>query len=129
MNITWASSSLLAFLLAFACRVHAQTPPQDATRDLGHTSWQLVKFQGSDDQTLTPDDPAKYTIAFDTDRGLSVRIDCNRRHGTWKSAGPNQLDFDPLALTERRPSVARRHPVLLRCCEPAVQTKAACQRD
>lgn len=101
MNITWASTStsLLALLLAFAGRLHGQTPPQNATRDLGGTSWQLVKFQGSDDKTMTPDDPAKYTIAFETDRGLSVRIDCNRGHGTWKSAGPNQLEFGPLALT------------------------------
>jgi len=31
---------------------------------LSGTSWQLVKFQGSDDTTLTPDDRSKYTIAF-----------------------------------------------------------------
>lgn len=66
---------------------------------LGGTSWQLVKFQGSDDQTLIPDDKAKYTIAFDANGGVSVRIDCNRGRGTWKSSGANQLEFGPLALT------------------------------
>jgi para-nitrobenzyl esterase len=48
---------------------------------------------------LTPDDPAKYTIAFGTDGGVSARIDCNRGRGSWKSSGPNQLHLGPLALT------------------------------
>jgi para-nitrobenzyl esterase len=30
---------------------------------------------------------------------VSVRIDCNRGRGTWDSAGKNQLQFGPLALT------------------------------
>jgi membrane-bound inhibitor of C-type lysozyme len=74
-------------------------PPQNAAASLGGTSWQLVRFQGSDDKLLTPDDPAKYTIAFGTDGSVSARIDCNRGRGTWKSSGPNQLQFGPLALT------------------------------
>jgi heat shock protein HslJ len=48
---------------------------------------------------LRPDDKAKYTIAFGTDGRLSARIDCNRGNGTWKSSGPPQLEFGPLALT------------------------------
>lgn len=74
-------------------------PQQNAAAGLGGTSWQLVRFQGSDDKLLTPDDPAKYTIAFGTDGSVSARIDCNRGRGTWKSSGPNQLQFGPLALT------------------------------
>jgi para-nitrobenzyl esterase len=31
-----------------------------------------------------------------------VRIDCNRGRGTWKSSGPNQLQFGPLALTRAK---------------------------
>jgi heat shock protein HslJ len=73
--------------------------PQNTAGDLGGTTWQLVKFQGGDDAILTPDDRAKYTVAFGTDGQVSVRIDCNRGHGTWKSAGPGQLQFGPLALT------------------------------
>jgi para-nitrobenzyl esterase len=76
-----------------------QPPEHDAAVDLGGTSWQLVKFQGSDDTTLTPDDKAKYTIAFGSDGRVSARIDCNRGVGTWKSSGPNQLQFGRLALT------------------------------
>ncbi|HST09012.1 MAG TPA: META domain-containing protein [Terriglobales bacterium] len=66
--------------------------------DLAGTTWQLVKFQGGDDKTLTPTDKSKYTMAFEKD-SVSVRIDCNRGHGSWKSAGPNQLEFGPMALT------------------------------
>jgi heat shock protein HslJ len=76
-----------------------ETDSQNAQAGLGGTSWQLVKFQGGDETTLTPDDPAKYTIAFEPDGRLSARIDCNRGMGTWKSSAPPQLEFGPLALT------------------------------
>jgi len=91
-------SCLAASLLAVVGHVCAQTAPQAAVT-LSGTSWQLVKFQSSDDKTLTPADGAKYTIVFDNNGGISVRIDCNRGHGTWKSDLPNQLQFGPLALT------------------------------
>jgi heat shock protein HslJ len=71
----------------------------DTTVNLAGTSWRLVKFQGGDGLTLTPDDKAKYTIAFGTDGRLNARIDCNRGNGTWKSSGPPQLEFGPLVLT------------------------------
>lgn len=70
-----------------------------AANELGGTAWQLVQFQGGDDTTLTPDDTAKYTIAFNADGGFSARIDCNRGRGTWASDGPNQLQFGAMALT------------------------------
>src|SRR5262245_36829780 len=86
-------------LLLAACGAFDQTSLQGASPNLGGTSWQLVKFQNSDDKTLTPDDKAKYTIAFATDGRVSARVDCNRGVGTWKSSGANQLQFGPLALT------------------------------
>ena len=94
-------SALLAglILLLPACSAFSQLPSQSEAPSLGGTAWQLVKFQRSDDTTLTPDDKMKYTIAFADDGGLSVRIDCNRGRGTWKSSGPNQLQFGQLALT------------------------------
>ncbi|GAB4241909.1 MAG: carboxylesterase family protein [Elainellaceae cyanobacterium] len=70
-----------------------------AASDLGGTSWQLVQFQSGDGTVLTPDHGSKYTIAFQADGGLNVRIDCNRGRGTWISSEPNQLQFGPLALT------------------------------
>ncbi len=73
--------------------------PPSTPHELTGTSWQLVKFQGSDDTTLTPDDRTKYTMAFGAGWRLTARIDCNRGSGSWKSSGPNQLQFGPLALT------------------------------
>ena len=90
---------LAALVLPIACSVRTPAPPQNGGAGLGGTSWQLIKFQSSDDKMLTPDDPAKYTIAFGTDGNVSARIDCNRGRGSWKSSGPNQLQFGPLALT------------------------------
>src|SRR5262245_14599682 len=74
----------------------AKGAPRDT---LGGTSWQLVKFEGGDETVLTPDDGAKYTLEFGTDGSLAARIDCNRGRGTWTSAGPNQLELGPMALT------------------------------
>jgi heat shock protein HslJ len=91
--------SLAVLLACVSSNVCAQATPQVTTASLSGTSWQLVKFQGSDDKTLMPGEKTKYTIAFGSDGGVSVRIDCNRGHGTWKSAGLNQLQFGPLALT------------------------------
>jgi para-nitrobenzyl esterase len=66
------------------------------------TTWQLVRFQGGDDRTLTPDDPAKYTIEFTTGGILLARIDCNRGRSSWKVTLPSQLEFGPLALTRAK---------------------------
>jgi heat shock protein HslJ/membrane-bound inhibitor of C-type lysozyme len=77
----------------------AQTPSQNAARDLGGATWQLVKFQGGDDKVLTPDDKTKYTLAFQADGRVSARIDCNRGSGKWMSSGPNQIEFGPMAMT------------------------------
>lgn len=88
-----------ALLLIAACSTSAQPPPSGVPPGLGGTSWRLVKFQGSDDTTLTPDDKPKYTIAFNQDGSLTARIDCNRGRGSWKSSGPNQVELGPMALT------------------------------
>lgn len=93
------STLCAALLLASLSSARAQSTPLNIARDLRNTSWQLVKFQGSDDTTLTPSDKANYTIAFQNDGTVNARIDCNRGHSTWKSTGPNQLTLGPLALT------------------------------
>jgi para-nitrobenzyl esterase len=90
---------LAALLLLFGCSPHAATPPPSGPALLGGTSWQLVKFQSSDETIVLPDVRAKYTIAFARDGVLSLRVDCNRGRGTWMSAGPNQLQFGRLALS------------------------------
>jgi para-nitrobenzyl esterase len=83
-------------------RVERAIERQAASRvasELAATAWQLVKFEGGDGTFLAPDDKAKYTLAFEADGRVSVRIDCNRGRGNWQSPGPKQLTFGPLALT------------------------------
>ena len=82
VKIIWVAPLLLVMLLpALACNTSAQASSQNAAEDLRGTSWQLVKFQRSDEQTLAPDDKSKYTIAFGIDSQVNVRIDCNRGRG------------------------------------------------
>ena len=85
---------------AFTAPAQASLPPN--TPRLEGTPWKLVKFQGSDDTTLTPDDGARYTIEFGVDGLVTARVDCNRGRGSWKSSGSNQLQVGPLTLTRAR---------------------------
>ena len=89
-------AALLGLLIGSA---PAQTPPKKTTKNLAGTTWRLAHFVGRGGPTLSPVDKAKYTVAFGKDGIVNVRIDCNRGHGTWKSPGPNRLEFGPLALT------------------------------
>ena len=83
--------------------IQAQPPAAKKNESgLAGTSWQLVRIQYMDDKVLTPDDPAKYTLAFGTDGRVSMRIDCNRATGGWKSPGKTQLLIGPLAVTRAR---------------------------
>jgi uncharacterized lipoprotein YbaY/heat shock protein HslJ len=95
----FGAALLTMLLLGLISTGWCQEAQQKTARNLAGTSWQLVQFQGGDDKTLTPADRTKYTIAFDEGGGVSVRIDCNRGRGTWKSSGGSQLEFGPLALT------------------------------
>ena len=63
------------------------------------TAWQLVRFQGGDDTVRTPADRADYTLELGADGRVAVRFDCNRGSGTWKSSGPSQIEFGPMAMT------------------------------
>src|SRR4051812_40365341 len=71
-------------------------------------SWQLVKFQGGG-KIVAPDDPAKYLVAFLADGGVNARFDCNRARGTWKSSGPNQVQFGSLTLTRSKCAAGSLH--------------------
>jgi heat shock protein HslJ len=82
---------------AFTAGAQAATQPNPSS--LEGTRWQLVKFQGGDGTTVTPDDRAKYTIEFAAAGRLNGRVDCNQGRGTWMSAGTKQLEFGPLVLT------------------------------
>ena len=66
---------------------------------LSGTSWQLVKFQGPDERTFTPDDKSKYTITFGSNGRVVARVDCNRANSTWKATGNSQLQFGSWSRT------------------------------
>lgn len=87
-----------ALVAGDAAPAHAQAG--NSSHPLAGTSWQLVRFQGSDDTVLTPDDRTRYTLTFDpTGNGVAMRVDCNRGRGTWTASGPSGLQFGPMALT------------------------------
>jgi para-nitrobenzyl esterase len=103
---TFLAGALLAGVMLGGCERTA-APPADppsaatpaSTTSLAGTSWQLLRFTGSDGKPLEPDDPSKYTLSFEPGGGVIARIDCNRGHATWKSEAANQLALGPLALT------------------------------
>ena len=68
--------------------------------ELAGTEWRLVQIMGMDDSTHTPDDPARYTLAFGADGMASILADCNRGSGSWTSESPSQLRFGPVAATQ-----------------------------
>jgi heat shock protein HslJ len=91
-----------------------RAPGASPSSGLAGTSWQLVRFESSDDTTLTPDDGAKYTIEFAADGVLAARFDCNSGRGTWKSSGPSQIAFGPLTLTRKQCAPGSLHDQIVR---------------
>src|SRR5262245_38317203 len=70
-----------------------------ASDPLTGTSWQLVRFQGGDGRVQMPVDRSQYSLSFREKNNVVARIDCNRGTGSWKSAGPGQIEFGPMAIT------------------------------
>ena len=66
---------------------------------LSGTSWRLVKFQGPDEQTFSPDDKSKYTITFQANGRVMTRVDCNRASSTWKTTAKGELEFGSWSRT------------------------------
>jgi heat shock protein HslJ len=100
MIARWCASSWLLVLLGmFSTGTRAQEQSQGAVSDLSGPTWQLVQFQSSDGKTLVTAHKGDYTIAFNADGSVAVRVDCNRGRSTWKSAQHNQIELGPLALT------------------------------
>lgn len=91
-----------------ACQHTATESPVGslAFAGLAGTSWRLVEFQSMDDAqgTTRPDDPNKYTIAFNKDGSLSARFDCNRGVSPWRNnianATGGTLSIGPLGVTK-----------------------------
>ena len=76
---------------------------------LSGTSWQLVKFQGPDERTFTPDDKSKYTIRFGSDGRVIARVDCNRASSTWKATAKGGLQFGSWSRTTAKCGAGSLH--------------------
>ena len=89
LRFAWVVISLAALSSALTV---ASGQKASGGNSLSGTSWQLVKFQGPDERTFTPDDKSKYTITFGSNGRVRVRVDCNRGSSTWKVA-KGELQF------------------------------------
>ena len=105
-------SPLLGVAVLVASRGSAQVPPTSQRFELSGTSWQLVN--AGEGGIVVPGDRSKYTITFGNDNRLSARIDCNRGNGSWKSTGPNQIEFGLLALTRAKCPPGSLHDRIVR---------------
>ena len=98
-SVAIASASLSA--------AHGQR--SSANNPLSGTSWQLVKFQGPDERTFTPDDKSKYTIKFGSDGRVVARVDCNRASSTWRVSANDELKFGSWSRTSAKCGAGSLH--------------------
>jgi heat shock protein HslJ len=70
----------------------------DPSGDLAGTGWRLAELR-SGGAAERPADTSRYTMQFAADGTVALQLDCNRATGGWKSPGPGQLSFTPLAMT------------------------------
>ncbi len=94
--------TLAAVAIAPATSSELTSAAAQNSSGLAGTSWQLVKFQGSDDTPLVPDDRSKYTITFASNGRVSVRVDCNRGSSTWRSIRTGELSFGSWSRTSAK---------------------------
>jgi len=88
-----------ALVIVFALLTSAVAQRSTGGNELNGTSWQLVKFQGPDERTVTVDDKSKYTIKFGGDGRVVARVDCNRASSTWKVTAKGELKFGSWSRT------------------------------
>ena len=116
MNLAhWRASLLAAFAAALgACASPTPTASSVASAGLEGSSWRLVQISMSDGVTRPAIERSRYTIGFGANGVLNVRFDCNRGSGSWKSSGPGNVEFGPLALTRAMCPVGSLHDELVR---------------
>ena len=88
--------------------------PGSATTNLQGSSWRLVQIQMGDGMTKAAIERSRYTIGFGENGVLNVRFDCNRGRGSWKTSGPGNVEFGPLALTRALCPTGSLHDDLVR---------------
>ncbi|HEX7158694.1 MAG TPA: hypothetical protein VF214_06755, partial [Edaphobacter sp.] len=66
MKISQLSAALVILTASLLAQTPTTPPAQPAYgSDLGGTSWQLVRFESSDDTVLKPEGKAVYTLSFE----------------------------------------------------------------
>jgi len=82
-----ASRYLAIFALLFLCTAAIWAPAADSTTAAGESItgivWKWQQTRLGDGQTFLPENPDRYTIAFQTDGSLAIRADCNRVGGMY----------------------------------------------
>lgn len=70
------------------------TPTPSASQTLTGTVWMWTKSLFNDGKTVTPDDPNKYLLKFNSDGTAAITADCNTVLATYTTNG-NQLTITP----------------------------------
>jgi heat shock protein HslJ len=94
--------ALASVVIVSASLTSAGGQKSSGRNPLSGTSWQLVKLQGPDERTFTPDDKSKYTIKFGTNGRVVARVDCNRASSTWKVNAKGELQFGAWSRTSAK---------------------------
>jgi len=90
-------TAVLAVVLAVGLAAAGCSSDNDPD-PLLYATWQLQEFVLDDGTVITPDDPLKYTVTFNTDGTANIRSDCNSCSGRF-SADDDSLSFGVLACT------------------------------
>jgi len=93
-------------LPALALSIAACANPGRSTADpLSGTAWRLEAIQSMDDAqgTTRVADPTRFTLHFEAEGRVTLRLDCNRGSGTWQATAAadssGSLVFGPIAAT------------------------------
>jgi len=105
MNTRSMFVMFVSLAIAFASSVSAPfagAQKSSGANPLSGTSWQLVKFQGDDERTFTPNDRSRYTIKFGSNGRVTARVDCNTASSTWRVRGKDELAFGSWSRTSAK---------------------------
>lgn len=107
----WTSVALTLLLATWAGAFDTEGAAQPS---LANTSWQLVRLRIGSQRAVQPDSPARYVVTFGGGGELTVRIDCNRGRGTWKTPAGDRIELGPLALTRMKCPYGSLHDVVVK---------------
>jgi heat shock protein HslJ len=102
----FCGASLLGTIALLSACASPAISDKPAAFDLTGTTWQLRSIQSMDDTkpTITLEQPELYTLHFQNNNLVSLRLDCNRGSSSWQatpssSGASGQLTFGPIAMT------------------------------